>query len=541
MKACILLSMLTIVLTGARLDARSSDPPVIICKQELTIWLPSTNLAVVNAVALVDTVYDDLTTSGNLSLAIRKAGTGSGFPLSETGEPQDYVVYDCCEIGTFNVEVWVRDEDGNTAFCPTSVLILDNAGNCSCKAYLEGKVTLENNINFPKGRVYLKSSSTSHPPSVIYDYTLPFYGFQIPFGASVTVGVDSVSTDSFPLNGVSTYDLVLISKHILAVDTLDSPYKMIAADANRSGSITSFDIVELRKLLLGYYDSLPNNRSWRFLPKSFVFSNPANPFEALFPSSLYFNVLSENQYNKDFIAIKIGDVNNTAIVDGLTASGAEVRSAKNATLILEDQLLESGKTYSIPLRFTHSDRIGGFQFGLQVNMALVEFLGAHSGIDGFDATNYRLGETGILQCSWSAGHGVSGNCTMWITVRALSTCPVSSIFSALSGLKPEVYTMDGQISTLGLRIEGRAAHQRSLSARAWADKSAMAFNIYSSDATEATIFLFRADGVVFFEQSVFLNQGNNTVSVHSVSPSGLTFWKIQSKTGTASGKLPGEK
>jgi hypothetical protein len=73
--------------------------------------------------------------------------------------------------------------------------------------------------------------------------------------------------DDNPLNGVSTYDLVLISKHILGLEPLGTPYKMIAADANKSGSITTFDIVELRKLILGIYTDLPNNTSWRFIDR----------------------------------------------------------------------------------------------------------------------------------------------------------------------------------------------------------------------------------------------------------------------------------
>ena len=37
--------------------------------------------------------------------------------------------------------------------------------------------------------------------------------------------------------------------HILGMDELDSPYQMIAADANNSGTITSADLVEIRKLI----------------------------------------------------------------------------------------------------------------------------------------------------------------------------------------------------------------------------------------------------------------------------------------------------
>jgi hypothetical protein len=92
--------------------------------------------------------------------------------------------------------------------------------------------------------------------------------------------------DDNPLNGVTTYDLVLISRHILGIEPLGSPYKMIAADANRSGAVLTSDVVELRKLILGIYGNLPNNTSWRFVPRSFVFTNPDNPFKTPFPKKL---------------------------------------------------------------------------------------------------------------------------------------------------------------------------------------------------------------------------------------------------------------
>ncbi len=86
-----------------------------------------------------------------------------------------------------------------------------------------------------------------------------------------------------PLNGLTTYDLVLISKHILGIEPLGSPYKMIAADANNSNSITTFDIVEFRKLILGINQALPNNESWRFMYNDYIFPNPHNPFQEVVP------------------------------------------------------------------------------------------------------------------------------------------------------------------------------------------------------------------------------------------------------------------
>lgn len=69
-------------------------------------------------------------------------------------------------------------------------------------------------------------------------------------------------------NGVSTFDIVTIQKHILGVDPIDAPYTLLAADANNSGTVTTFDLVELRKLVLTIYSEFPQNLSWRFVPES---------------------------------------------------------------------------------------------------------------------------------------------------------------------------------------------------------------------------------------------------------------------------------
>ena len=70
------------------------------------------------------------------------------------------------------------------------------------------------------------------------------------------------------LNGITTYDLLLISRHILGVGPFDVPSKFIAADINKNNQVTTFDIVELRKMILGIYTDFPANKSWRFIPKN---------------------------------------------------------------------------------------------------------------------------------------------------------------------------------------------------------------------------------------------------------------------------------
>ena len=67
------------------------------------------------------------------------------------------------------------------------------------------------------------------------------------------------------LDGITTLDLVIMQRHILGLKTLDSPYKLIAADINNSKSVTAADLVELRKVVLGVESEFKYNTSWRFV------------------------------------------------------------------------------------------------------------------------------------------------------------------------------------------------------------------------------------------------------------------------------------
>lgn len=102
--------------------------------------------------------------------------------------------------------------------------------------------------------------------------------------------------DINPTNGVSTFDIVLISKHILGVQTLDDPLKILAADANNDGKITTLDMIEIRKIILHINDSFSKSTSWRFTPSN---------------RKIEINNLNNIQ-NIDFTGVKIGDVNNSA-------------------------------------------------------------------------------------------------------------------------------------------------------------------------------------------------------------------------------------
>lgn len=114
-----------------------------------------------------------------------------------------------------------------------------------------------------------------------------------------------------PLNGVSTYDIALIMRHVLGIEPL-SPYQIIAADVNSSGSVTVYDSLVIRQLILGMTTSFPNNANWKFVRAAQVFPNPFSPFP--YDDSAAFSNFSGFEGEVNFVGIKLGDVNNSVIM-----------------------------------------------------------------------------------------------------------------------------------------------------------------------------------------------------------------------------------
>ena len=120
----------------------------------------------------------------------------------------------------------------------------------------------------------------------------------------------SVSMNGDVLNGVSTFDLLLISKHILGQAPFNSPYQLIAADVDHNGIITEADLLDLQTVFTGMEEGFPSNTSWRFVDADYIFTDPGNPGE--YPEVVNIGKLQGN-VEINYIAIKIGDVNGSAV------------------------------------------------------------------------------------------------------------------------------------------------------------------------------------------------------------------------------------
>lgn len=113
-------------------------------------------------------------------------------------------------------------------------------------------------------------------------------------------------------NGVSTFDLIKIRQHILGVEDLPSPLKILAADANNSASVSTLDLILIQKVILALDDEFANAPSWRFYPADITFDDPSDPFQTFIPPTYDITNLTAPINDLDFIGVKTGDANCSA-------------------------------------------------------------------------------------------------------------------------------------------------------------------------------------------------------------------------------------
>ena len=257
-----------------------------------------------------------------LKLGVR-LGDGSGT----TPPSESELVLGCSSIGTQLVEFWTTDDAGNSNFCLTYVAVQDNSNLCEQVAstgMIAGGIHNENGDMVQDVQVQIVGTDAE----LITTSEKGAYEFpDLAFGQDYTV-VPYKEDD--PLNGVSTFDLILISKHILGLQPLDSPYKIIAADVDQSGHVSAIDIIWMRRLILLTETEFPaQNGSWRFVDAAFQFPVPDNPFATYFPEVYNINDFIDVEMYADFVAIKLGDVNGSAIANSLLNPESRSLSWKN--------------------------------------------------------------------------------------------------------------------------------------------------------------------------------------------------------------------
>ena len=515
--------------------------PTVVCHNGLSVNIMPTQMIQMWASDFLQYAEDNCTPPtptvpgpNQLVFAIRKAGTGTGFPEDALGNPITSVTFTCADLGMQFVELWARDKAGNADFCATSVDVQDNINSCVPGApAIAGFLKTEMQEGVEDAEVKVLGTGPGGQDITLNDMTddLGTYLFasgMVPVGSDFTI---TPLKDDNPLNGVSTFDLVQINKHILGIKPLNSPYKMIAADANHSNSITTFDVVEIRKLILGIYSKFPNNTSWRFVNKDFVFSDPTNPFTTPFPETVQ---IIDMQFglSDEFVSVKIGDVNNTAIANAFAT--VDDRSAGTLTFDLEDRQVSAGEEFTV--HFKAADITAGYQFTLNTNglNALEVIPGEHMKSDNF----------AIFDDALTAS--VDGNAGEFsVKFRAAQAGTLSRMIGFSNRItRAEAYTEAGdrhevalRFSTPGGQIVTNAGFEL-LQNTPNPMKSATNISFHLPAACDATLTISNVEGRILKVVKGAYAKGLNTVTVNRADlEAGVLFYQIDTPTHSAVKKM----
>ena len=309
-------------------------------------------------------------------------------------------VYDCDDIGINTVQLWVTDlVTGAQAYCETFVDIQDNNGDNVCDSTdMQGRVVIQGDIYTEfNDEIEGVEVAIGIPDLEVLTSDAGEYAFaSMPIGGSYLV---IPRKDDQHLNGISTLDLILIQRHILGVEWLDSPYKMLAADVNGNQDISAVDLIELRKLILGVYNELPQNEAWRFVDAQYDFIDPLNPWIHAIPEDYMIQDLNSDM-DVDFIGVKVGDVNGSVVANSNDAN-FEDRSNDALNIVVEENLIQEGEIATIDLTAENYSDILGWQTAIRYDVDKLSILEVNAPFEGWSERNYHINALeGIISISY---------------------------------------------------------------------------------------------------------------------------------------------
>lgn len=433
---------------------------------------------------------------------------------------------------TFDYQMWVTDEAGNQEYCTIQLIVQDNQNVCggtsNLKVAVGGLIKTADDREIEDVVVDLMSNQNKMSEMMTEDDGLfAFYDLNQTEVYSVEPG-----RNDDHLNGVSTADLVTLQRHLLGKKELTSPYDFIAADANNSASISAGDLAELRRLILGLYNELPNNTSWRFVDANQTFDDNRNPWANGLNEKIEHNPIMTDMMDDDFIGIKVGDLNGDVVVNGVEANGT--RSDVWIGLKTTDKFVDEGEWFEVPVMISEGESLLGIQFTLELSDA--EGCILHSGQMKITDGHYHWNaEKGTLTFTW-----YNDEAQTFDTDEALFTLSaVSTKDQRLSGLveltstitKAEAYLSDLQPVGLRFQVEEAETPIARLYQNVpnpFSNSTTIGFDLSNDEM--ATIRVFSTDGRLVSEVVIFGKRGYNEITMEGrlLPTEGVYYYQLSS-------------
>ncbi|MEM1119046.1 MAG: T9SS type A sorting domain-containing protein [Bacteroidota bacterium] len=447
------------------------------------------------------------------------------------------VSFDCSDRGLQQLNVYVAEDSMNVQLCPVTIQVEDAGLTCGERT-VSGRITTFRGEPVAGFQVFVEDPSEvgGVVPNPVRTDADGRYSFTLDVDRAYRI---VPRNDEDLAMGVTAFDNVVISRHILGLQPFESPFQTIAADVNKSGTVTTFDIVLIRRVVLTQASSFTNNTSWRFIDADFEFESIAAAASAPFRESFTVTANSGNIQDMDFIAVKTGDANGTVNPNGLTTL-AEDRNGTNDRLLQTANIaVEKGKVYEVPFRFLASETMQSYQFTLQHQG--LELLNIQSGVVTPEHFGTTMTKKGLLTAAWSTTSPVAGD-QDWFTLvfKANQSGNLSELLSLNSMVTPmEAVTADEEkvgvaLTFINTKIASLELFQNK--PNPFKQKTIIGFALPAAGKADLTILDLQ--GKVLKIVSGEFAKGYNEVSVDFTDlPKGIFYYRLSTVHGTKVQKL----
>src|SRR5690606_2195121 len=288
----------------------------------------------------------------------------------------------------------------------------------------------------------------------------------------------------------------------------------------------------------GLYTELPANTSWRFVDESFQFADVTNPW----PFSEVIDVVNNtgSATDKDFVAIKVGDVNNTVQANANQVLPRNGNGIIN--FVADDRAVNAGEVVTVAVRSGDFASIEGYQFTMETKG--LEFRGIEGG--AVEMTDENVGVfNGMLTASWHKVGGVSttsNDVLFTITFTATAGGQLSDMLSLTSKVtEAEAYNTSEEIKDLKLTFRGSEAGADFALFQNEPNpfKASTLIGYELPAAGNVTLTIFDVTGKVMFVKEQESVKGYNTIQVmrKDVPGIGVMYYRLDAGEYTATKKM----
>jgi len=478
--------------------------------------------------------FDNCTTSENLTYTVVfESLNNPSVPPTAT-----QIDFTCDQLGVTSLAIWACDEAGNCDYCTVNAIMTDPSGICAGPlAAMSGFIDNEQGdgiddvkVNINNGQVVEMTNANGS------------FNFDLPMYQSYNIKPEKNNT---PLNGVTTFDIVKMRKHILGVELLDSPYKIIAADVNNSGGLTALDLAQTRNLILFNTSVFPNGvPSWRFVDANYIFINPNDPLNEAFPEAVDVLNLDTDLDLVDFVAIKVGDVTENASPNLLANESRE----KEGELIFKTQnsKVKKGEEISLVFETENKEDFLAWQFTLSFEQDLMNFLEVKKMENVYIGTSVL--EKGAITFSWDKTENAPlATKLKWFEVRFIATenLNIRDVIKITSKHTSAIaYSSNGDEYNVALQFENESDEFGNQAFILYPNspnpfKESTSINFYLQEEDNVEITVFDLTGKLLKTYNSFYSKGRQSfVLGREVSfSSGVLYYQVKTSKHQASGKM----